>query len=94
MYLSFAGAIDTSGRYSYGEFVKAFYPLIHSTVFFDEDVQVNGLCFFMDFEDVRMDMMTWVGLDGWKQGAEYGNVKPFVRLKTPLLINEKYVFLH
>ena len=49
-------------------------PLMHSLMFFDEEIQVNGLVFFMDFGGVTMSLMTWMGLDAMMKNAEYTNV--------------------
>ena len=70
----FLAAIDTSGRYTYEQFTKAFVSLQHSLLFFHEDAQVNGINFLMDFGDVKMNMITWVGLENWTKSADYGTV--------------------
>lgn len=75
------GAIDVSGRYSYEEFTAAFMPLMHSLMFFDEEIQVNGLVFFMDFGGVTMSLMTWMGLDAMMKNAEYTNKSAPARIK-------------
>ena len=68
------GAIDTSGYYSYEDFTKAFMAMIHSLIFFNEEAQVNGVNYFMDFGGVTMSLMTWTGMDGAAKAGEYANV--------------------
>ena len=69
-----SGALDTTGRYSYEEFVKAYMPMLHSMLFFHEANQVNGMVFFTDFGSASMSLFTWAGLDAFTNTAEYVNV--------------------
>ena len=64
----------STGQYSFLVFLMAHCPILHSLLFFDEEVQVNGMTIFHYFGDFRMNLMTWIGLDGLKQASEYNNV--------------------
>ena len=70
-YFWVSGGLDTSGGYSFPEFLKAIMPLLHSFLFFDEEVQVNGFKFLNDVTGASMSMITWAGLTGFKDVAEY-----------------------
>ena len=60
--------------------------LQHSLLFFHEDAQVNGINFLMDFGDVKMNMITWVGLENWTKSADYGTVSFMIlTLLSPVL---------
>ena len=72
--MSVSGAIDTSGRYSYEEFFVAVVPLFHALMFFNEEQQVNGLTFLVDYGGVHMNIITWTGLDNMRKLADFMNV--------------------
>ena len=81
-YFWVSGDLDTSGGYSFPEFLKAIMPLLHSFLFFDEEVQVNGFKFLNDVTGASMSMITWAGLTGFKDVAEYFGVSYFSCLFT------------
>ena len=74
MLLFFAEVVDTSGSLSHKDYTRAIHSILDSLVFFDENVQVNGINFLVDFGDVSMNFLTWVGIDGLKRTAEMVNV--------------------
>ena len=81
-----AGAIDTS--HPFIDHTRAYQPLFDSMLLFDENVQVNGIQFFLDCGDVTMNFVTWAGAEGFSKSAELTNVS-VTRLEavcgTPLL---------
>ena len=74
MRISVSDAIDTSGRYTFQEYMIAVLPLFHSLMFFYEEQQVNGMTFLVDYGGVKMSIITWIGLDNMRHSAEFINV--------------------
>ena len=70
----FTEAMDISGPYTHKDYTRAVHPLLDSLMFFDESVQVNGINYLVDFRDVSMNHLTWVGVEGLKSAAEIASV--------------------
>ncbi|KAK3598429.1 hypothetical protein CHS0354_016427 [Potamilus streckersoni] len=57
------GQFDTSGKsYSFDQIMRVRLSVL-DTILRDENVQVNGIVFFMDFTDTTMKLHSWMGLE-------------------------------
>ena len=73
MEFHFPGAVDLSRR-SLEDYSKAEVPLFKSILFFNEEAQVNGMTFLIDYGGVSLKMMTPASANHIKRKAEFTNV--------------------
>ena len=65
----FSGASDIH-NYSIEDYHKAVTPLLHSALFFSEEMQINGLSIIYDCAGLNMKHLAWIGKDRLRNDAK------------------------
>ena len=65
----FSGASDIH-NYSIEDYHKAVTPLLHSALFFSEEMQINGLSIIYDCAGLNMKHLAWIGKERLRRDAK------------------------
>ena len=82
---------DSSGNsYSYADFQRSILGICHSLVFCDEQFQVNGVNFLMDYGAVTLKHLSFGGIDNIKKRSIHFQVGKY----SILNVLTKYILSH